>query len=344
MDLTQVALEVGALLLIAVIVAVLVSIVFAAWKDASVRRQVLERGGYIAAVAFSFIVISGYLFGWKWTGFPDQTFWGWLKLLVVPTVLAIGGYLFNRSESKRTEAAAEERTRDEALQAYLDKMSDMLIANKDRTSLYDEHSPDSLRTVARARTLTVLPRLDRNRKARVIQFLYEAGLIKKGNVIVDLSEADLREADLRYAKLVEADLRYTLLQRANLSNANLSGADLRKASLNNAVLVLTDLSGADLSGIHIYVADFQGANLSNADLSNARLSDANLSDVDLSGADLSGAHRYPKRGSYQLIPNEELEQQAKSLKGTTMPNRQKYEDWLKDTEGRGEDGENSDAS
>jgi hypothetical protein len=32
----------------------------------------------------------------------------------------------------------------------------------------------------------------------------------------------------------------------------------------------------------------------------------------------------------QRIANEELEQQAKSLQGATMPSGQKYEDWLKD--------------
>jgi len=35
---------------------------------------------------------------------------------------------------------------------------------------------------------------------------------------------------------------------------------------------------------------------------------------------------------------------ALSLKGFTMPNGRKYEDWLKDKEGRGEDGENSGSS
>ena len=41
--------------------------------------------------------------------------------------------------------------------------------------------------------------------------------------------------------------------------------------------------------------------------------------------------------------NEELEQQAASPEGATMPNGQKYEDWLK-SKGRGEGGENSGSS
>jgi hypothetical protein len=38
------------------------------------------------------------------------------------------------------------------------------------------------------------------------------------------------------------------------------------------------------------------------------------------------------------MTHEELEQQAKSLKGATMPNGQKYEDWIKDKEVHKKDG------
>jgi hypothetical protein len=41
--------------------------------------------------------------------------------------------------------------------------------------------------------------------------------------------------------------------------------------------------------------------------------------------------------------NEELEQEAQFLAGATMPNNQKYEDWLK-SKVRGEDRENADSS
>jgi uncharacterized protein YjbI with pentapeptide repeats len=66
-------------------------------------------------------------------------------------------------------------------------------------------------------------------------------------------------------------------------------------------------------------------------LSGVILTDTDLSDATPKGADLSEA-----RG----ITNEELKQQASSLKGATMPNGQKYEDWLKDRTDGKEDGEN----
>jgi hypothetical protein len=41
------------------------------------------------------------------------------------------------------------------------------------------------------------------------------------------------------------------------------------------------------------------------------------------------ALEYAPESGKQQITNEELEQQAASLEGATMPNGQKYQDWLK---------------
>src|SRR6516225_9351364 len=72
--------------------------------------------------------------------------------------------------------------------------------------------------IARARTLTVLRGLDSSRKASVIQFLHEAGLIDKDRCIINLKGADLRGADLSNADL----------SSATLDNANLSGANFER--------------------------------------------------------------------------------------------------------------------
>jgi len=50
-------------------------------------------------------------------------------------------------------------------------------------------------------------------------------------------------------------------------------------------------------------------------------------EVHLSLTDLSGA-----RG----VTNDEPDEEADSLQGATMPNGQKYEDWLKEIENHGE--------
>jgi hypothetical protein len=64
--------------------------------------HLLWTSGILVALAFVSIVTCGYLFGWKWTGVPKQTLWDWLSLLIVPAVLAVGGFLFTRSENQRT--------------------------------------------------------------------------------------------------------------------------------------------------------------------------------------------------------------------------------------------------
>src|SRR5215204_7561357 len=89
---------------------------------------------------------------------------------------------------------ADERRQDDMLQSYLDGMSQLLTDEK--RPLHRAQVGDSLSTVARARTLTVLSRLDGDRKGSVLQFLYEAGLIIKGSRVIDLRTANLAVAEL----------------------------------------------------------------------------------------------------------------------------------------------------
>ena len=306
----------------------------------------------------------------RW-GFRGMTVRDWLQLLIVPLALVVIGFLFTAQqdqrqqniENQRAEAERElavRRAQDEALQAYLDQMGSLLLARDLRTSKEDSE----VRTLARARTLTVLGRLDPSRKTTVMKFLAEAKLIQKvegRGAIITFSGADLSGANLTDADddLSGADLRFADLSGANLScfrsegsrtiltfdagqrcsdlsGANLIGADLSGANLSCASNVRVMLSGqrcSDLSGANLSDADLSGAHLSLADLSDAYLSDANLTDADLNGAHLSDANLHSARG----ITNEELEQQAAFLEDATMPNGQKYEDWLKDREKRQQD-------
>jgi uncharacterized protein YjbI with pentapeptide repeats len=109
------------------------------------------------------------------------------------------------------------------------------------------------------------------------------------------------------------------MSNAKLTGANLTGALLARANLRGADLIATNLTGARLFF---------------ADLTNAFLTGAGLLNVMLDGTDLSGVWG---------VTNEELDQQATSLGGATMPDGQKYEDWLK-SNGRESDGQNSGTS
>jgi uncharacterized protein YjbI with pentapeptide repeats len=300
--------------------------------------------------------------GWPgWTGFRGKTVWDWLQLLIVPLVLAGVGLWFTMNQDARQQQIEDQRAQDAALQAYLDQMSELIL----QRNLLESEWADPTHTLAQARTSTAILRLDSEHNESVTRFLTDTGLSgywewpRSGEAPVslligidlqnaqlsnadlrgaDLSDANLRDADLSNANLPEAylsraDLRDTdlsgaYLSGAELSDANLNGADLEGADLGQATLEGADMNYANLSGAyltltHLRQADLKQADLSGADLSGADLYDPNWVKASLSGADLSGANL-----SDAEVTRQQLDQ-AVSLTGATMPNGQKYEDWLR---------------
>jgi uncharacterized protein YjbI with pentapeptide repeats/membrane protein implicated in regulation of membrane protease activity len=312
---------------------------------------VLALGGVVL------VIIYGYLENPRWIGVSDKKFWDYLELLVVPAALALGVYWLNRREAERQDQAQAERERerqklearrerereddaaqrerelkvenqraqDAALQAYLDQMS-QLLTDKERP-LHNASVGDILSTVARARTLAVLPKLDGDRQGSILQFLYDAGLINKDRLIVDLTGANLEGVNLSSANLHGAYLCKVRLDEANLWGANLDEANLRGVVvMTGANLGLTNLTGANLSGAILTKADLRWADLSRASLVGASLIQANLEDATLDKANLTGT----------LGLTEEQLTAAKSLTGATLPFGHKWEDWLEYKHSRGE--------
>jgi uncharacterized protein YjbI with pentapeptide repeats len=187
----------------------------------------------------------------------------------------------------------ERRAQENALPAYLDQMV-RLLNDKDRPLRMAEGG-DEGSILAKGRTLSVLPRLDGERKARVLQFLYETGLIIKDRPVVDLLGADLREANLRGANLRGANLREADLNGANLGGADLRGADLNGANLREVNLHWADLIAADLSGAYLGMTDLSLADLSGADLRNVK--DLTVGQLDqaysLEGATMPDGSKHP---------------------------------------------------
>jgi hypothetical protein len=95
-----------------------------------------------------------------------------LGSLAIPLVLAFAGFWFTSQQEKSGQVVEEQRAQDAALQAYLDQMGTLLLKEELRKSEEDSE----VRTLARARTKTVLERLDSRRTAAVIEFLIEAEL------------------------------------------------------------------------------------------------------------------------------------------------------------------------
>jgi uncharacterized protein YjbI with pentapeptide repeats len=247
-----------------------------------------------------------------------------------------------QAQRERELEVGAQRAQDDALQAYFDQMSQLLI---DKELRRKTHWLDDARVTARAQSLAVLQRLDGERKKSVLQFLYEAQLINRDNrekMPLKWEEAEMMDLEARIVGLSGADLRnaylrYVFIEGAALDGAILENADLRNAQLRRIDLGGAYLSGADLSGAYLSEASLQNAQLQPNDELNLRGADlrgANLSGTDLRGANLSGTNLYEATGW-----TEEQLTAAWSLEGATMPNGQKYEDWLK-SKNREEGGKN----
>jgi uncharacterized protein YjbI with pentapeptide repeats len=257
--------------------------------------QLLVKWWWVIVAVLVAIGIACAFYWWPWSGFGgykdadgnwqrEKTLWDWMDLLIVPCFLAIIAFAFDRTAKARDRKRELNRSREDALQAYLDQVSNLMLEK----ALCASQPNSEVRYVARAQTLTALRRLDGERKGILIRFLYDAKLIEDKAAAVDLDEADLSEASLRAVCLEKAALAGAYLNGADLCFADLSGANLGRAVLNNALL--------------------RGAVLNKANLSEARLLGADLHKADLSEANLSKA----------VVTDEQLNQ-AQTLEGATMP-------------------------
>ena len=230
---------------------------------------------------FLWAILEGY--GLKWTGFgsstldsrsvPSKTLWDWLDLVLVPLFLALGAWFLESSRKKSEEHTEADRQRQATLDSYFASMSKLLLENR----LDNSKENESARAVARTSTLAALRSLDGGRKARLLQFLYEAGLIEKDPVI-QLNGADLKGADLECAVLRGAELRGIYFNGATLRNAVLCqgmfcGSDFSKA----------DLVGADFDGADLSQAIFKGSSLTSDQLASAAEVADVLVDIELVG-------------------------------------------------------------
>jgi len=260
---------------------------------------------------------------------PGKALWDWLQLLIIPLVLAVGALLFNLANTRTEQQIAKQRyeqdqqialdkQHEDLLQAYLDRMSELLLEKDLRTNPSEE-----VKNVARVRTITVLTQLNARRIGYVFTFLREAGLMSTASEVTDVDEyaVNLFNADLHAVNWRNADLSDTDLKHVNLSGADLSHARLYETDLSYANLRGANLRGTDLSTANLSYADLRGADLSGAFFkkivsikSSSQLPQVNLLfGVNLFGANLSGAK----------VTEEQLKE-AKSLEGATMPDGSKH--------------------
>lgn len=249
-----------------------------------------------------------------WTGFgaydPSmpraKTLWDWMGLMIVPIGLALTAIWFNQRLRDTEFKIADERLKEETLQSYFDKMSELLLTH----NLYKAEKNDDVRFIARARTLSTLRQLDSDRKGIVLEFLRSLRLTDcsmneiweiRAYPIISLSDADLTSVSVSSlgGNWGKVNLRNLLLQNADLSKANLHGADLSETILFAAWLADANLRNCMLCG---------------ADLRLAFLIDANLQGTDLSRANLTNT----------TVTADQLKN-TKSLKDCIMPSGERYD-------------------
>jgi hypothetical protein len=232
------------------------------------------------------------------TQHPGKKLKDWLNLvgiLAIPLVVVLATIGFGwwqadlaHQQYSAAQQLAIDQQRETALHTYLDQMSNLLL---DPTIHTHGQQGDAARTLARAKTLTVLKQLDGPRKAIVLKFLYSGNLINRQdsnspNVdpVVNLNGADFSGVDLRGFELGGADLADVNLSGANLSNTNLRGADLSGANLIDADLSKANLNGANLSNAKLNGADLSNAVLTNVVWKNTTCPDGTNSDTNSSGS------------------------------------------------------------
>ncbi len=207
----------------------------------------------VIALIIAEIILNG-------TGFAGKTLWDWLQLLAalaIPVVVGFGAVWVTTRQGKVADAANRDNQREAALQAYLDKMSELFL----HEHLRESKPKDEIQQITQARTLTVLLRLDSVRKRSVLQFLYETRLID----IFDWSDADLSGAALSGINLSKANL-----SGAYLGGANLSGAKFSGAQFYGAFLPVADLADAELMGVNLSRANLSGAHVTPEQLNTAK--------------------------------------------------------------------------
>ncbi len=217
----------------------------------------------------------------------QKTVWDWLDLLIVPILLAVGGFWISYQMEQQQREIANERYQQELLRGYLDQISQLLIEHDLKTA--DEFS--DVKVLAQSISSTTLRDLDKQRRNSLMLFLRSTGLAapleNSGSKTGILSWADLSNMDLSGVVMNAIDLRYASLENSNLTDAYLGS----RANLSNARFINTSLENADFNESNVNDAIFAYTNLENvknitdfqlstAKLCNTKMPDGSESDRD----------------------------------------------------------------
>jgi uncharacterized protein YjbI with pentapeptide repeats/uncharacterized membrane-anchored protein YhcB (DUF1043 family) len=265
-----------------------------------------------------------------WSGLRGKNVWDWLQLIIVPLVLAGGGFLLQRFESdrlKQQEAFEKEREKhqqalekerieaqverereqaknnlmDNIFQSYLDDISTLLIDKRLQTML-DIVTAERLREEAEKKAAKAKENGDEQAADSA------NGTEQETKAIETLPAIEIDNGKLAEAKAVVTVARartVTALRSLDVDRRNLLANFLRETGLvtgeQGSLLVGIQLEKVDLSETHLYDFNLSQANLYQANLSHAYLYRANLSHAMLMEANLNHLRAYGTNLSYTML-------------------------------------------
>ena len=272
----------------------------------SIKKSILK----LVTAVVTFIVLALVI---KWALYPDEsptwtgfgsykpnpkverskTLWDWLDLLLVPVIVAMGAWFLSKSESDLDRKREAERFEHDNLSSYLSLMTSLLL---ERGIKYENKIEE--RSVARTQSLRIIKIVSKNKKAQILQFLYESGLLSI-NPIVNLNGGDLSKGNYENVILVGAELRGVFfngasLQNSRLDKANLAGSNFNSADLSKALVDSTNFEYADFKNAKIKKVDLTAANIQDADFTNSDLSDSLVTPEQFTQIENWKVYRKPK--------------------------------------------------
>jgi uncharacterized protein YjbI with pentapeptide repeats len=264
----------------------------------------------LIVVILATLIAAGYTVLRPVSGFERKYIWDWLDLVGVSLAIALVGWIVTRKQREREEVVALEQAQDEALRAYLDQMSNLMVDHKLGYARGKDSNGGSEHKVSQG------AKREDSKEERLHKRLAEVRT-KKAKVSLGLAEVEpedhipevarartaaiLLSLDAHHKRrplkliyelgLINKDENTLELKNAGLDHADLSELSLPKAHLVGADLRASDLSGADLSDSNLSEADLRGADLRRAHLSRTDLTKANLLPYDERDPERLSAHR-----------------------------------------------------
>ena len=228
-----------------------------------------------------------------WTGFGEstkkddivaaKTLWDWLDLLIIPAVIAIIGWSYNKADKTKTRRSEEEKAQNETLNLFIQKLT-ILVTEK---NLLNDTS-GQIKAIARTTINLSFNCLNGERKGQALQFLYESNLIDN-QPIINLVGSNLRNIVLDEIVLSKSEIRGAYFNNAslldtNLNEANLIGCDFTKANLSGSLtrnldLSYSDLTEAKLMNMDLTTVNFEGVTLTKANLKGSKITKCQLDSV-----------------------------------------------------------------